>query len=327
MKNKLFLLINMLFICFLLAGCSNLNINTVYTMATTTVRSNPDVYGEILGVLEKDVQVDVIGIDNKTGWYKVKFNDEVGYISNNYVSENQMNLDLNANVDIYNTYKEMPALKQICEGIILGVNETDEYSSYVIDDPSLYYRVIRTVLFNGFEFKTGESAGMRCVYDETNNQKILLVNNEKMHEIMMESDISVKVNNVVSQILNDEMTEYEKVAELVSYIEVTFAYESLQTSIPDMFKTGSGNCIAQALFFKSLCDAADIECYLVTANKEDLKLGHAWCHVVIDNVYYGIDTTIPASITINSYEPSIYEMYEFNDTHINYYNEQNIIFN
>lgn len=326
--KKLFLLINILIICFLLAGCSSTNINkAVYTIAHTNVRNNPDIYGEIIGVLDKDVQVDIIGIDNKTGWYKVKFNDKVGYISNNYVSENQMNLDLSANVDIYNTYKEMPALKQICEGIILGINESEDYSSYIIDDPTLYCRVIRTVLFNGYEFKTGEGEAMRCVYDEANDQKILIVDNEKMHEIMLENDISIKINNVVSQIINDEMTEYEKVVALVSFIEGTYSYESSQSSIPAMIKTGSGNCVAQALFFKSLCDAADIECYLVVGNKEGLEKGHAWCHVIIDNVYYGVDTTIPASITINNYEPSIYEMHEFNDTHINYYNEKNIIFN
>ncbi|WP_455543254.1 SH3 domain-containing protein [Intestinibacter sp.] len=60
-------------------------IKTGKTTATLNVRKGPSTSYASLGYLAKDTKVQIVEIDKATGWYKIKYNDSYGYVSNKYV--------------------------------------------------------------------------------------------------------------------------------------------------------------------------------------------------------------------------------------------------
>ncbi len=59
----------------------------MYTTDAINVRSMPSIHGEKIGSLSAGQEVRVIGQCNETGWYRIVYNEENGYVSNNYLSE------------------------------------------------------------------------------------------------------------------------------------------------------------------------------------------------------------------------------------------------
>ena len=65
----------------------------VYTTTTLNVRDLPSTEGEKIGGLAKDQEVLVTGQCNETGWYRIKYGDEVGYVSNAYTTKEKPVVD------------------------------------------------------------------------------------------------------------------------------------------------------------------------------------------------------------------------------------------
>ncbi|MEW9077122.1 SH3 domain-containing protein [Terrisporobacter glycolicus] len=57
------------------------------TTSGVNVRSGPSTSYKKVGYLNSGTKVDIIGTDAKTGWYKIKYNNEYAYASNLYVAE------------------------------------------------------------------------------------------------------------------------------------------------------------------------------------------------------------------------------------------------
>ena len=61
-------------------------IKTGITTAGLNVRKGPSTSYGVIGVLSKDTKVEIVEVST-TGWYKIKFKNEYGYVSNQYVSD------------------------------------------------------------------------------------------------------------------------------------------------------------------------------------------------------------------------------------------------
>lgn len=59
--------------------------NVMYAVSAVNVRSMPSVSGERIGTLKAGQEILVTGQCNETGWYRVSFNEQIGYVSNNYL--------------------------------------------------------------------------------------------------------------------------------------------------------------------------------------------------------------------------------------------------
>lgn len=57
----------------------------MYAKQSVNVRSIPNAEGEKLGVLAQNDEVHVTGQCVETSWYRIKYNDGIGYVSNNYL--------------------------------------------------------------------------------------------------------------------------------------------------------------------------------------------------------------------------------------------------
>lgn len=62
----------------------------MYATTSVNVRSGADVNFEKTGVLSQNQEVLVIGQCNETGWYKIQYNDGYGFVSNDYLSEEKI---------------------------------------------------------------------------------------------------------------------------------------------------------------------------------------------------------------------------------------------
>lgn len=60
---------------------------TMYVKSNINVRDLPDTYGEKLGLLTGNEAITVTGKCNETGWYRIDYKGSTGYVSNDYIRE------------------------------------------------------------------------------------------------------------------------------------------------------------------------------------------------------------------------------------------------
>ena len=63
---------------------------TMYAQQTVNVRSLPSTDGEMLGGLSTNDEVKVTGQCAETSWYRIEYNGQVGYVSNNYLGNDKV---------------------------------------------------------------------------------------------------------------------------------------------------------------------------------------------------------------------------------------------
>ena len=57
----------------------------MFTTANLNVRMLPNTEGEKFGMFHKGAEVQVSGQCEQTGWYRVDYNGQIGYVSNEYM--------------------------------------------------------------------------------------------------------------------------------------------------------------------------------------------------------------------------------------------------
>lgn len=60
---------------------------TMYAKTSVNVRTLPNTESEKLGGLDFAEEIHVIGKCNETGWYKIEYNDTIGHVSDNYLTD------------------------------------------------------------------------------------------------------------------------------------------------------------------------------------------------------------------------------------------------
>ena len=63
---------------------------TMYATQTVNIRTLPSTDGEKVGSLSTNQEIAVTGQCNETGWYRFEYSGETAYVSNNYVSDNMI---------------------------------------------------------------------------------------------------------------------------------------------------------------------------------------------------------------------------------------------
>lgn len=144
-------------------------------------------------------------------------------------------------------------------------------------------------------------------YDYTN--QILTVKYNVSKELAKKYQMNVynKSREIVSEIINQSMTEEEKIVAIWNYIEKnseynTEAYEYLKAGASDFYDKYSnswntygilcekkGVCQSYAYAFNLLANMSGVEAYMVVGTLSNT--GHAWSTVKLDGKWYMVDTT------------------------------------
>lgn len=126
------------------------------------------------------------------------------------------------------------------------------------------------------------------------------------HVALADKEVKSKVDEVISQIITEDMSEYEKVKAVHDYMVLHCAYdeEHYETdTIPEesfsprgVLLKGSAVCEGYAAAFKAFMDELQIPCQLITGTASSSgdfsgPVNHAWNIVQIDGIWYQIDTT------------------------------------
>ncbi len=130
--------------------------------------------------------------------------------------------------------------------------------------------------------------------------------------------IYVKARGALTQIINEDMDEYEKIKAIHDYIALTVTYDSalLNLSVSNsaesvshyrgfnlegVFEDGKAVCDGITKAFMLMCRIEGIEAIRVSGSLG--SVGHAWNKVCVDGVWYAVDVTNDDSImTIDGYE-------------------------
>ena len=112
---------------------------------------------------------------------------------------------------------------------------------------------------------------------------------------------SKKIDKIVKETVNDKMSDIEKATALHDYMVAKYSYDysfaQKSYTIAGLLDDGKGVCQAYAMLYKTLCDRAGLECYLVSglggdAGNMDL---HMWNVLSIDGKYLFVDVTFDDS--------------------------------
>ena len=112
------------------------------------------------------------------------------------------------------------------------------------------------------------------------------------------------VQNIIKKIITNGMSDLEKAKAIHDYMVMNIDYDYInyyKNTIPETSRTVEGTlttkyavCQGYAWTFKALCDAAGIECEIVTGtatNSQGKTDEHAWNQVKINNKWYNVDVT------------------------------------
>ncbi len=112
------------------------------------------------------------------------------------------------------------------------------------------------------------------------------------------SDVSKAAKKIISQIIKNGMSDFEKAKAIHDYMVVNIDYDYdnyCAGTIPrDSYEISGALlkkyavCSGYAKTFKYLCDMADLECTYVTGTARG---SHAWNQVKIDGKWYNVDVT------------------------------------
>ena len=66
---------------------------TLYASTEVNVRNLPSAEGEIIGGLKINEEVSITGKCNETGWYRIAYNGNTGFVSDLYMIENKAEME------------------------------------------------------------------------------------------------------------------------------------------------------------------------------------------------------------------------------------------
>ena len=142
-------------------------------------------------------------------------------------------------------------------------------------------------------FKLTQSLKNKIAYSRLNADDIKLLNTAK---------------RIVSQITNEQMSDYEKELAIHDYIvnNTSYDYERFKSNtLPDVSYTAAGVllnktavCQGYSETFMLLLNIAGIDCKLITGKANGID--HSWNAVKLDNEWYMVDSTYDDPITFTN---------------------------
>lgn len=130
--------------------------------------------------------------------------------------------------------------------------------------------------------------------------------------ISKDLEILNRCREILSEILTDDMSDYEKEVAVFRWVtsHVTYDYDhydqfadlSPDSSTPyNPLMYGKGICLGFSVTFQLLMDLADVECITVIGAANDSLEDHAWNMVRLNGQWYCVDTTWDAGVRQSSW--------------------------
>ena len=196
------------------------------------------------------------------------------------------------------------------EGSITALaNETNPYNVVgYVEGTNL-----RDATFNDFYIEK-----ITQTYEVSTTNQLLYVVEHGYKPICTNSalDIYNKAKNILRNIVNDDMTDFEKLERIYEYLvlNVQYDYNVLSADhsweyydayfMEGVFNNKKAVCDGIAKSLVLLCNIEGIPCVEVSGNN------HAWCQVKIKNLWYVIDAT-HGNLRINSTNKTVLDFSEF----------------
>lgn len=129
---------------------------TMYAQQTVNVRSMPSTDGEKLGGLSTNDEVKVTGQCAETSWYRIEYNGNVAYVSNNYLGADKVVVQASASADASGQKKSgrMTYDEAVAYALSLGypVNQAVDNG----DGTATYYHLYANEVLSGEEREKGD---------------------------------------------------------------------------------------------------------------------------------------------------------------------------
>ena len=97
---------------------------TMYATQTVNIRTLPGTDGEKVGALSTNQEIAITGQCNETSWYRFEYNGSTAYVSNNYVSENKVE------VAVAEPAPEQAESSDTSNSSSSGTDELAQYATY-----------------------------------------------------------------------------------------------------------------------------------------------------------------------------------------------------
>ena len=210
------------------------------------------------------------------------------------------------------------AAKNIKKTVFLGTIETQGLSdkiskiltAYFYDNPEIYY-VSNQYTVSTSDLRLFKLSTLKLNYIIDSPEEIKIKNIQ----------IDNVVNEIVSSVITENMTEFEKELaihdELVKQVNY-YVYDSIDT-IPSIKHTAYGAlvqkeavCDGYSKAFKLLLDKVGIDNIIIRGSTE--QVAHAWNVVSIGDEYYHVDATSDRLINVENY--AIHTYFNLNDKQI-----------
>ena len=134
-----------------------------------------------------------------------------------------------------------------------------------------------------------------------------------------------EAKDILRQIINDDMTDYEKTLAIFEYLvdKVSYDYDSYKAIdvydgnnacyfLEGVFEYNRAVCDGKSKAFVVLCRIEGIECLRDYGASPNGGAGHAWNYVKIDGTWYMVDTTAgDAAIAFNDEDKSKAEIIDY----------------
>ena len=158
----------------------------------------------------------------------------------------------------------------------------------------------RKVNVSWMDYKSVADLTVNIVYSQVHKIQKSMKNDIAFTRLSQEDlEVIDKMEEIVSEVISDDMTDYEKELAIHDYIVKNYKYDHenyISDTIPDESYTpygllvkGTGVCQAYAEVTKLLLNKVGIECDVVVGTSRDES--HAWNILKLDDEYYMIDVT------------------------------------
>lgn len=178
-----------------------------------------------------------------------------------------------------------------------------ENSDYIFDDFNkldINPYGAKKVNVSWMDYKSMADLTVNIVYSQVHKIQKSMTNDIALTRLSQEDlEVIDKMEEIVSEIITDDMTDYEKELAIHDYIVKNYKYDHenyISDTIPDESYTpygllvkGTGVCQAYAEVTKLLLNKVGIECDVVVGTSRDEN--HAWNILKLEDEYYMLDVT------------------------------------
>ncbi len=165
-------------------------------------------------------------------------------------------------------------------------------------DPELF--MAKNVNISWMDYKSVADLTVTVNYPQVHKIQQSMINDIALTRLSTEDyEVIGKIEEIVSDIIKEDMTDYEKELAIHDYIVKNYKYDYenyINDTLPDESYTpygllikGTGVCQAYAEVTKLLLNRVGIECDVVVGTSRDEN--HAWNIVKLDDEYYMLDVT------------------------------------